>query len=192
MQVEKHIIKARSFLFWQDVFICLFWVGIIGSFLFFIGIQLESVFYFLPQIKINILFILTGSAGIIILFWFVQFSRANNNKIYRYQIETLALHLGQEAFPEKSDTILNALQLEAGAGNNESKELAESYIKNIGHKLKTLNIHLLLKDERLPRLKSAILISWISIILVFSFRYGASADAFYLSLIHISEPTRPY
>ena len=179
MQVEKHIIKARSFLFWQDVSVCLFWVGIIGSFFFFIGIQLESVFYFLPQIKINILFILTGSLGTIILFWIVQFSRANNDKIHRYQIETLALHLGQEAFPQKSDTILNALQLEAGAGNNESKELADSYIKNIGHKLKTLNIPLLLKDERLPRLKSAILISWISIILVFSFRYGASADAFY-------------
>ena len=133
MRIEEHIIKARAFLFWQDVFICLFWVGIIGSFFFFIGIQLESVFYFLPQIKINILFILTGSAGIIILFWFVQFARANNNKIYRYQIETLALHLGQEAFPEKSVTILNALQLESGAGNNESKELAESYIKTVSY-----------------------------------------------------------
>ena len=179
MRVEEHIIKARSFLFWQDVFICLFWVGIIGSFFILIGIQLESVFYFLPQTKINILFILAGSAGTIILFWIVQFVRANNNKIYRYQIETLALHLGQEAFPEKSDTILNALQLEAGAGKNESKELAESYIKNIGHKLKTLNIHLLLIDKRLPGLKSALLISWISIILVFSFRYSASADAFH-------------
>ena len=58
MQVEEHIIKTRSFLFWQDVFISLFWVGIIGSFIFLIGIQLESVFYFLPQTKINILFIL--------------------------------------------------------------------------------------------------------------------------------------
>ena len=69
MRVEEHIIKARSFLFWQDVFICLFWVGIIGSFFILIGIQLESVFYFLPQTKINILFILAGSTGTIILFW---------------------------------------------------------------------------------------------------------------------------
>ncbi len=44
MRIEEHIIKARAFLFWQDVFICLFWVGIIGSFFFLIGIQLESVF----------------------------------------------------------------------------------------------------------------------------------------------------
>ena len=48
MRVEEHIIKARSFLFWQDVFICFFWVGIIIS-LFCVGyiIYIGTIYYFL-------------------------------------------------------------------------------------------------------------------------------------------------
>jgi len=51
MQIKKHIQNARSIRFWQDVILSLLWIGIIGSLLFLIGIELETVFYFLPEIK---------------------------------------------------------------------------------------------------------------------------------------------
>jgi len=49
MQMKKHILNARSILFWQEVFVSLLWMGIFGSLLFLIGIELEAVFYFLPK-----------------------------------------------------------------------------------------------------------------------------------------------
>ena len=79
----------------------LLWVGILGSIVFLFGIELETVFYFLPITKINVLFALAGICGIYLLFWFIQFFRSQHDLIDRYKIETLSLRLGQAAFPEK-------------------------------------------------------------------------------------------
>ena len=154
MQIKKHILNARSILFWQEVFVSLLWMGIFGSLLFLIGIELEAVFYFLPKTKINCLLIICGLFGAYFFFWLIQYFRSESDQIDRYKIETLSLHLGQAAFPEKQDTILNALQLESSSGENESKELAKSYINEISKKLKDLE-HLL----KVPQAKYALLLA---------------------------------
>ena len=55
MRIKKHIHLARSILFWQDVLVSLLWTGIIASLLFLIGVELETVFYFLPKTMIFII-----------------------------------------------------------------------------------------------------------------------------------------
>ena len=179
MQIKKHILNARSILFWQDVFVSLLWMGIFGSLLFLIGIELEAVFYFLPKTKINCFLIICGLFGAYFFFWLIQYFRSESDQIDRYKIETLSLHLGQAAFPEKQDTILNALQLESSSGKNESKELAKSYINEISKKLKDLEYATLLKDEQLDSLKQGLLGTWIMLLLIFSMTYQNTADAYY-------------
>ena len=71
MQIKKHILNARSILFWQDVIVSLLWMGIFGSLLFLIGIELEAVFYFLPKTKINCLLIICGLFGSYFFFWLI-------------------------------------------------------------------------------------------------------------------------
>jgi hypothetical protein len=179
MQIKAQIKQARNIVFLQDVGISLLWVGIIGSILFLIGIELESVFYFLPKIKVPILILLTGSFSFISIFWVIQYYRSESDQIHRYKIETLSLQLGQTAFPKKQDTILNALQLESGSRENESKELANSYIEKISNKLKELDYPTLLINENLKDLKHGLLATWIICIIVFSLTYQNSANAFY-------------
>ena len=179
MQIKAQIKQARNIVFLQDVGISLLWVGIIGSILFLIGIELESVFYFLPNIKVPILILLTGSFSFISIFWVIQYYRSESDQIHRYKIETLSLQLGQTAFQKKQDTILNALQLESGSRENESKELANSYIEKISNKLKELDYPTLLINENLKDLKHGLLATWIICIVVFSLTYQNSANAFY-------------
>ena len=179
MQIKKHIHSARSILFWQDVLMSLLWMGMFLSFLFLFGIELETVFYFLPKIKISSLFIICGLLGAYFVFWLIQYFRSESDKIDRYKIETISLHLGYAAFPEKQDTILNALQLESSSGKNESKELAKSYINKISRKLIDLDYATLLKNEKVDSLKKGLLGSCIMLILVFSVNYQNTADAFY-------------
>ena len=179
MQIKKHIQNARSIRFWQDVLISLLWIGIIGSLLFLIGIELETVFYFLPEIKVKILFLICGLFSGYVFFWLIQYFRAESDQIHSYKIETLALHLGRAAFPEKQDTILNALQLESRSVKNESEDLAKSYINKISKKLKSLDYNSLLKDEQLDSLKKGLLGTWIVLILIFSMNYQETGDAFY-------------
>ena len=179
MQIKNHLLSARSILFWQDVLMSLLWFGILGTIVFLFGIALETVFYFLPITKINVLFALAGICGIYLLFWFIQFFRSQHDLIDRYKIETLSLRLGQAAFPEKQDTIINAYQLELGAGKNESRELADSYVKKISDKLTDLNYPNLLHDSKIDQLKLGLLGTWMFLILIFSIQYEDVSKAFF-------------
>jgi len=179
MQIQKHIHHARSILFWQDLLVSLLYAGIFASLLFLIGIELETVFYFLPKTKIYIISFICVILITYCLFWTIQYFRSESDKIDRYKIETISLRLGHVAFPEKRDTILNALQLELSSGKNESKELAKSYINKISQRLGDLNYSILLKDTRLEILKKGLLGSWIVMILVFSVNYNNTADSYY-------------
>jgi hypothetical protein len=156
MQIQKHIHHARSILFWQDLLVSLLYAGIFASLLFLIGIELETVFYFLPKTKIYIISFICVILITYCLFWTMQYFRSESDKIDRYKIETISLRLGHVAFPEKKDTILNALQLELSSGKNESKELAKSYINKISQRLGDLNYSILLKDTRLEILKKGL------------------------------------
>ena len=151
MHIKKHIENARAIVFWQDGLKSLLWFGILISILFLIGIELETIFYFLPKIKISILTLMGSCLILYSLFWLIQYFRSESDLIQKYKIETLSTQLGQSVFPKKQDTILNALQLESGSGKNESKALTKSYIKKISDKLNELDFVSHLKDEKVNK-----------------------------------------
>ena len=59
------------------------------------------------------------------------------DKIKSHRVNKFAIILGEKLFPQKKDTIINALQLETGSKEEESKTLANAYIKSILKKLYT-------------------------------------------------------
>ncbi len=68
-----------------------------------------------------------------------MFQMIKNEKIKSYRVSKFAQVLGEKLFPHKKDTIINALQLEYGAKKDESKSLADAYIKSILKKLDTFD-----------------------------------------------------
>ena len=179
MKIKKHILITRSILFWQDGFMSLLWLGIIASLLFLIGIELETVFYFSPTLKMNGLYIIYILLGVYVIHWLVKYFRSESDQLVKYKVETISLYLGKVAFPDKKDTILNALQLESNSGENESKELSNAYINKISEKLKALNYSELLKNKNMDSVKKRLLAIWMFLILFFSFTYQSSANSFY-------------
>ena len=103
---------------------------------------------------------------------------AKKDKIKRYKFEFLAKRLGQKVFPEKNDYILNALQLESGTGQDESKALAKSYIKEIVNQLKDINLHNYFSNHKAYQLKSILLVLWTCFIATLFMNYEPSASAF--------------
>lgn len=178
MHIKKHIENARAIVFWQDGLKSLLWFGILISILFLIGIELETIFYFLPKIKISILTLMGSCLILYSLFWLIQYFRSESDLIQKYKIETLSTQLGQSVFPKKQDTILNALQLESGSGKNESKALTKSYIEKISDKLHELDFVSHLKDEKVNKLKQGLIATWVMLILVMGFTYENAANAF--------------
>ena len=123
----------------QDVLIGGIAITIILSIFFLMALQLETIFYFSPSIKLAAIYILLGFTGIILFIIMVTWLRARIDKVKRYQIKELANVIGMAVFPEKPDAILNANQLDESRHNNQSQALAESYILSIKEKLKLLD-----------------------------------------------------
>ena len=140
MQIEKFIKKFRFHLLYQHVFTHMILIMIITTLVLVAMIQLESIFYFDPEIKKSIIIGILGFFFLITIYWTIYFYQANKNNIKRYKIERLASALGDNIFSDKHDTVLNALQLENGSGQNESKALAQTYIDNVKEKLKSIDM----------------------------------------------------
>ncbi len=179
MVIKNYIKKVRDYLLRYTILISCFYFLIIISFFFLLMIQLESIFYFSPDIKRLIALIILSTFITIILFGLIYFRKAKNNKIHRYKIERLANIVGLSIFPAKSDMVINAYQLESGAEKNESQALATSYINNVYKKLEAADLTLFFDKSKLIRLKVLLLLSWLLIIVVFLFNYNYSSNAFY-------------
>ena len=179
MKIRSYLLKIRKIKFIQDVLIGGMTVTIVFSILFLIALQLETVFYFSPSSKLAMIYTILGVTGFILFFTTVTWLSARIDRVKRYQIKELADRIGDAVFPEKPDTILNANQLDEGRYDNQSQELAESYISSIKAKLKVLDFEKLIFDPKIIMLKMGVLSVWIIIILLFSFRYQKTADAFY-------------
>ena len=188
MKIKKEIIKARSILFWQDLFIYFLCTAIIMSLLIVVLIQLESIFYFLPNTKLNLIKIISSSTFFALLFVIIQYFRLKNNRVKKYKIDTIAFNVGNKAFPKKQDTILNALQLERSPTTNESEALAQSYVNNTFQKIQKLNIQELLKNKHSLTLKKILLIAWLGTLTVFYLQYNSTADAFF----RLSHPNKEF
>ena len=178
-QIERYLKKVRVFLLRKEISKLVIWVIILASMAMFMMIQLESVFYFYPNIKISFLLGFIGTIVLISILTFIYFSQAKKNQIHRHKVENIADLLGDRVFPEKSDLILNALQLEGGTGKNESTELANSYIQDIHNKLISVDLDDCFNDPKPYQLKSILLAIWIGITCMFFFKYDSSADAFF-------------
>ncbi len=179
MQIEKYIKKFRLHLLYQHFFTHIIWILVITTLTFIAMVQLESVFYFDPKIKKAILI---GSSVIFLLitiYWVIYFYWANNNNIHRYNVESLASKLGSNIFSDKHDTVLNALQLETSADQNESRILAQTYIKNVKEKLNSIDLNISFNNDESTRLKILLLATWVFAILIFFLSYDLSANSFY-------------
>ena len=178
MKIESYITLVRSILLKKEFFKHLILLGIFGSIIFINLIFLESVFYFHPKIKIFILGVLALGKLCFIIFWITYYQKSNNNKISRYKTVSLSKTLGEHLYPDKNDTVLNALQLEYGTKENESGSLAESYIKKIKQRLKLIDLSLLADKKIIFDLKKYLVVSWAIVISLLAWNYNAFADAF--------------
>ena len=166
MDIKKYLKKLRRFLLLQNIIILILWLAISFSAFFFILIQLESVFYFNPNKKIFFFLFSFVTLSLIIIYWFFYFSMAKRDKIKKYKFEFLAKKLGHRVFPEKNDYILNALQLESGTGQDESKALAKSYIEEILYQLREINLHNYFSNHKAFQFKSLLLVLWTCFIVI--------------------------
>ena len=144
MSVKKHIQNFRS-QFLKYIFIGnILYIGIIGSVSFLLLIFLESIFYFSPKTKLIIICLIAISFTAFAMYWIAISQLIKKENIKSYKIKKFAIILGEKLFPNKKDTILNALQLEYGSKQHESESLANAYIKSILQSLKILTFQYLL------------------------------------------------
>ena len=155
------------------------YISITGSILFLLLIFLESIFYFSPKTKLIIIYMIIIFFMTFTIYWLAIFKLIKNEKISSYKIKKFSLILGEKLFPNKKDTILNAMQLERGSKEDESESLANAYIKSILQKLNNFDFSVLIVKKNRSKLKWILLFSWISIIIVFSFNYQLSSDSYF-------------
>ena len=140
------------------------------------AISLESIFFFIPQVRYGIwqlgllitLVILSGFVLIYIL--------AINNRIHRYRWSTLARAAGRLVFP-KEDTIINALQLERGLDTSSSKPLSKSFVAETVKKLENLNEAELFHSNRAQKWKSYSMIILLVGVFLFAISWNTSTQA---------------
>ena len=176
--IKKIVLKIRNHLLKQDSLLGVFYIGIFYLIFFLFYIQLESIFYFSPNIKYNIIIFLAVSIIGLILLYGIQYYRATQGKIKKYTTKEISNSLGEKLYPNKKDKILNALQIESNIKKNESKELAKTFLNNISNDLYKINLIQLFKNDKIITIKQIFLIFLISIILIFSIRYEDSKYAF--------------
>ena len=151
--IRSYLEKVRLLLLRDALYYYLLCFLIVSSLFIFSIIQLETVFYFSPHFKTTALSIVViGTIGFG-FFWFIVFKKAKKNNIYKYTLENLANRLGRAVSPNKSDIILNALQLESTSQNSESKQLSRTYIQRVHKTLDSSDIATLQKDEKRIKIK---------------------------------------
>ena len=179
MNIKKYIQNFRwQFLKYRFVG-NLIYIGIVGSALFLLLIFLESVFYFSPKTKLIITYSIAIFFAAFTIYWLAisQFIQRENLKLYT--IKKFAMILGKKLFPNKKDTILNAMQLEYGSKEHESESLANAYTRSILQKLKNFDFTILIVKKNRSRLKWSLLFTWIFVIIILAFNYQLSSESYF-------------
>ena len=179
MGIKHFLSKTRLFLVRQNIILKALVLLVFLSIIAILGLELEIIFYYSPNIKISsiviIAIIIVMGIGIVA----INSYRAINNRIINYKLEYIAQSLGHKVFPNRPDVILNALQLEQGVSQSESRPLAQSFIKKLEKDLKTTNPSISLIDSRIISIKKVLLIIWTLLLAIFIFQYQESANAMY-------------
>ena len=176
--IEKQLKTIRSAALLNDAKTAAWILYSFGLLAVISAISLESIFYFIPQVRYGIwqlgllitLVILSGFVLIYVL--------AINNRIHRYRRSTLARAAGRLVFP-KEDTLINALQLERGIDTSSSKKLSKSFVKKTVTKLENLNEAELFHSNRAEKWKSYSMIILLVGVFLFAISWNASAQAIF-------------
>ena len=88
-----------------------------------------NLFFILHQIKSKIVIFLILSIISFLILYIYQYLQAINGKIEKYKLNQVSKFLGKKLYPNKSDKILNALQIESALKTNESEQLANLFLK---------------------------------------------------------------
>ena len=179
MKIKKQVNHAQNFLIKKRLITLFQWLVLFSSFIFFLTIMLETIFYFSKNTKTLSLIIFSLLLVSFLIFMIFEAIRGKKNEIKRYKLETIAKDLGHLSFPKKPDTVLNALQLESGLNKNESNDLAKAFTNTILSKIKDSNLLISNQNKKSNHFKKPILILWIAMILFFSFNYSQSAESFF-------------
>ena len=179
MDIKRYLYSIQSLLIHRRI-VFYFQCFILFTSLFFISsIFIESIFYLRVKIKITLVIIYLFCLLIFISISLFQFIEVKKNRSKKYQLETIAKNLGELSFKNNPDTIINAYQLESNLRDNESNELAVTYVKQVLEHINKNNVIDKLKKKFNPIIKKFILSVWFFIIIFFSLNYDRSADAFY-------------
>ena len=177
--IKDYLEKVRLLLLKDAFYYHLLFFLIVASLFIFSIIQLETIFYFSPRFKITAFsIVLIGTVGFG-CFWFIVFRKAKRNDIHKYTLENLATRLGRAIASNKSDIILNALQLESTDQNRESKQLSRTYIQGVYKTLNSSDISTLQNNEKRIKIKIILLTVWVLASLLFFLNYNSTSDAFY-------------
>ena len=177
MRIKDYLLKARLYQYFQDLKICFLGFVIFLSFCFFIGIQLESIFFFSTKIRFTVLLLLLSVFVIFIIIFMCTFFLAKKNLLPRYKLNKLAKKIGDHFFPEKPDTILNANQLDKKIQLNQSKALARAFVEDVLVRLDPLKLQSIFFNPTIIPIKKLILTSWLFILISFFFRYNQTANS---------------
>ena len=95
--------------------------------------NLNLFFILHQQLKVKIVIFLILSIISFFILYIYQYLQAINGKIEKYKLSQVSKFLGKKLYPNKSDKILNALQIESELKTNESEQLANLFLKSISN-----------------------------------------------------------
>ena len=179
MKIKKHLVNIRNVRILHDLAAFSLFLLMTALPGLLIGLLMESVFYFSPKVKTGVLWFLAVLMFTIILWLIITAIRIQKNLYPRYRWETLAHLIGKSSFPKKPDTILNAFQLEQNPDNNQSKDLANSFIKKVSDTLNKIKASDILDESHLVQIKQWTVGIMSLTILIFSIHWQENANAFY-------------
>ena len=139
MRIKKYIKSVRNEKMKVDISIISFIILIILSGLLLTFILLESVFYFSPSYKKVILASIFFSFLSILIWLTISFIFITQNRNKKYSWTYFAKIIGSVIFPDNKDTTLNAFQIESNIKDNQSAQLADSFVDKIAKKIKNVD-----------------------------------------------------
>ena len=101
MRIEQYLKRVRATLLRKQLLKFFLWAIMLVSIALFVMIQLESIFYFHPKIKILFILGLLGCVFVLTISETVYLWRAKKNNIYQYKVDNIAKNLGSKIYKGK-------------------------------------------------------------------------------------------
>ena len=179
MKIQKYLKSVRREKIKRDLARISFFLLMVFTILLMVCILLESTFYFSPFYKKLILSIITISFLTTALWLTICYIMIKQNRNRRYSWNYLAKIIGKVIFPKNQDIALNAYQIESQINENQSKDLADNFIKKIAEKISSVSPDDIIDKSSLFNVKLITTIVMLTTILFLSISWKQSSNAFY-------------